>query len=224
MLVSCWSAKGGSGTTTVVAALGKILAARADDGALLVDLGGDIPAALGAPEPDGPGLAEWLAAGAAVPADALARLEVRIGPALRLLPRGRGALTSPGRAEVLAEVLARDVRPVVIDVGTVIADGTAGPSADVVRLLAGAATQSLLVTRACFLSLRRALALPLRPSGVVVLIEEGRALGSREIEDILGVPVVAEIIAEPAVARAVDSGMLGARLPRNLERSLRHAA
>lgn len=224
MLVSCWSAKGGSGTTTVVAALGKILAARADDGALLVDLGGDLPATLGAPEPDGPGLADWLAAGSGVPADSLARLEVRVGPGLRLLPRGRGALTSPARAEVLAEVLANDLRPVVIDVGTVTAGGTGGPAADVARLLAGAATQSLLVTRSCFLALRRALALPLRPSGVVLLVEEGRALGAREIEDILGVPVVAEVVAEPAVARAVDSGMLGSRLPRNLERSLRHAA
>jgi MinD-like ATPase involved in chromosome partitioning or flagellar assembly len=224
MLVSCWSAKGGSGTTTVVAALGRILAARADDGALLVDLAGDLPAALGAPEPDGPGVADWLAAGPAVPADALARLEVRIGPSLRLLPRGRGALTGPGRADVLAEVLACDVRPVVVDVGTVVADGTGGPAAEVTRLLAGAATHSLLVTRPCFLSLRRALALPLRPSGVVLVVEDGRALGVREVEDVLCVPVVAEVATEPAVARAVDSGMLGARLPRNLERSLRHAA
>lgn len=224
MLVACWSAKGGSGTTTVTAALGKILAARADDGALLVDLGGDLPAALGAPEPDGPGLAEWLAAGPAVPADALARLEVRISPGLRLLPRGSGPLTRPARAEVLAEVLADDVRPVVVDVGRVTADGTAGEAADVARLLAGVSTVSLLVTRPCFLAVRRALALPLRPSGVVLLTEEGRALGRRDIEDILGVPVVAEIASDPAVARAVDAGMLGSRIPRSLERALRHAA
>ena len=88
MLISCWSAKGGSGTTTVVAALGKILAARNDDGALVVDLGGDLPSALGAPDPVGPGLAEWLAAGSTVPADALARLEERLAPGVRLLPRG----------------------------------------------------------------------------------------------------------------------------------------
>ncbi|MCU0311400.1 MAG: hypothetical protein MUE36_10720 [Acidimicrobiales bacterium] len=224
MLVSCWSAKGGSGTTTVVAALGRILAARNDDGALLVDLGGDLPAALGAPEPPGPGLAEWLAAGAAVPADALGRLEERVSSDVRILPRGRGPLGRPDRAEVLAEVLAGDVRPVVVDVGTVRADGTGGEPAEVARLLAGVATVSLLVTRACFLSVRRALALPLRPSGVVVLVEEGRSLGVREIEDLLGVPVVAEVEVEAAVARAVDAGMLGVRVPRKLERALRHAA
>jgi len=82
----------------------------------------------------------------------------------------------------------------------------------------------LLVTRPCFLAVRRALALPLRPSGVVLLTEEGRALGGRDIEDILGVPVVAEIASDPAVARAVDAGMLGSRIPRSLERALRHAA
>ena len=224
MLISCWSAKGGSGTTTVVAALGKILAVRHDDGALVVDLGGDLPSALGAPDPTGPGLAEWLAAGSTVPADALARLEERLAPGVRLLPRGRGPMTRPDRAEVLAEVLACDARPVIVDVGTVSAEGTGGDAADVSRLLAGVASMSLLVTRSCFLSVRRALSLPLRPSGVIVLVEEGRALGGREIEDILGVPVVAEIPVEAAVARAVDSGMLGARIPRNLERALRHAA
>ena len=133
-------------------------------------------------------------------------------------------MTRPDRAEVLAEVLACDARPVIVDVGTVSVEGTGGEAAEVSRLLAGVASLSLLVTRSCFLSVRRALSLPLRPSGVIVLVEDGRALGGREIEDILGVPVVAEIPVEAAVARAVDSGMLGARIPRNLERALRHAA
>lgn len=224
MFVSCWSAKGGSGTTTVAAALARILSVRADDGALLVDLGGDLPAALGSVEPHGQGLADWLAAGPFVPADALARLEVPAGPDLRLLPRGRGPLRSPHRAEVLAEVLAGDTRPVVADVGTVVADGTGGEAAEVARVVAGSATLSLLVTRPCYLSVRRAISLPLRPSGVVVIAERGRALGVREIEDLLGVPVVAEVPADLAVARAVDSGLLGLRLPRTLERALRHAA
>lgn len=41
------------------------------------------------------------------------------------------------------------------------------PSAAAVT--AGAATQSLLLTRACYLALRRAVHLPLRPSGVVLV-------------------------------------------------------
>ncbi len=224
MLVSCWSAKGGSGTTVVAAAMASLMGARHDHGALLVDLGGDLPAALGVPEPDGPGLAEWLAAGASVPADALARLEVPVRPGLRLLPRGRAALAGPDRAEVLAALLAGDPRSVVVDVGVVTRGPGEGPAADVARVLAASATLSLLVTRCCYLSARRASALSLRPSGVVLLTERGRNLGRWEMEDLIGAPVVAEVPIEPEIFRAADCGQLGRRVPRPLERALRHAA
>jgi hypothetical protein len=54
--------------------------------------------------------------------------------------------------------------------------------------------------------------------------EPGRALGAPEVEDVLGVPVRAVVGADPAVARAVDAGSLGDRLPRRLERAVRGAA
>jgi hypothetical protein len=224
MLVSCWSAKGGSGTTVVAAAIAAVMGARHDHGALLVDVGGDLPAALGLPEPEGPGLTEWLAAGAAVPADALARLEVAVRPGLRLLPRGRVALADPDRAEVLAALLAGDPRSVVIDVGVVGPGPGQGPAAEVARVLAASATQSLLVSRCCYLAGRRAQRLSLRPTGVVLLIERGRSLGRWEMEDLIGAPVVAEVPIEPEISRAADSGTLGRRVPRGLERALRHAA
>lgn len=217
MLVSCWSAKGGSGTTVVSVALACVLARSAPDGALLVDLGGDVPAVLGLPEPAGPGLADWLAAGDEVPADALGRLEAA-GPAgLRVLPCGAPAGSLPsGRGELLAAVLAGDARPVVVDCGP-------GPTGAGLTL-AASATVSLLVIRPCYLALRRALAAPVRPSGVVVVSEPGRSLGRRDVEQVLGVPVRAEVALDPAVARAVDAGLVAGRLPRTLERALRHAA
>ena len=224
MLVSCWSAKGGSGTTVVAAALANVLGARNDHGALLVDLGGDLPPALGLPEPEGPGLTEWLAAGASVPADALARLEVPVRPGLRLLPLGRTELRDPDRAEVLAALLVGDPRSVVIDVGVVAGGATGGPAAEVARVLAVSATASLLVTRCCYLAVRRARQLTMRPSGVVLLTERGRSLGRCEVEDLLGAPVVAEVPIEPEISRAADSGTLGRRVPRGLERALRRAA
>ena len=57
----CWSAKGGSGTTVVAAALA--LAGRAES--LLVDLDGELPAVLGLPEPADKASADWLASDAA---------------------------------------------------------------------------------------------------------------------------------------------------------------
>jgi len=63
LLFACWSPKGGSGTTVVAAALGLLLARAAPPGALLADLAGDLPTALGLTvAPTGIGLADWLAA------------------------------------------------------------------------------------------------------------------------------------------------------------------
>jgi MinD superfamily P-loop ATPase len=213
MLVACWSVKGGVGTTVVAASLALLLARRGP-GAVLADLAGDAPAVLGLPEPDTPGLAGWLAAGDAVPADGLARLEVEASPSLGLLPRGSGPLV-PDRAAVLASLLDRALRPVVVDCGT---------AERVAAAVVGGAQRSILVIRPCYLALRRAMASPLRPSEVVVVREPGRALSSQDIESAVGAPVRVEIEADPAVARAVDAGLMAGRLPRSLERGLRHAA
>jgi hypothetical protein len=215
MLLACWSSKGGAGTTVVGRALAVVLGRTRPDDVLLADLAGDAPAALGLTDPDSPGLAGWLRAGPDVPPDALHRLEVRAAPGLALLPRGTGPL-SPGRADVLARLLAADGRFVVADCGT----EPTGPALEV----AAAATRSLLVTRACFLALHRAVALPLRPSGVVLVNEPGRALGRADIERTVGAPVVAEVALDPQIARAVDAGLLTSRLPRGFAREVIRAA
>ncbi len=65
-----------------------------------------MPSVLGLPEPSGPGVAGWLAAGA----DALSRLKVQGPGPPRLLARGNlgSAPVDGGRGEVLAAVLATD--------------------------------------------------------------------------------------------------------------------
>lgn len=73
------------------------------------------------------------------------------------------------------------------------------------------ADQVFLVIRGCFLAFRRALAQPCRPNGIIFLEEQGRSLGTRDVEDVLGVRVVATIAVEPRVARLVDAGLLGKR-------------
>jgi hypothetical protein len=119
VLVSCWSVKGGSGTTVVSVSLALVLARRASEGVLLVDLAGEVPAVLGIAEPTGPGVAEWLAAGEAVPIEGWSRLEVPAPGGIAVVPRGSGPLGPRGRVEVLAELLATDGRPVVVDCGLV---------------------------------------------------------------------------------------------------------
>ena len=213
MLIVCWSAKGGVGTTTVAAALG-VASARVQPRppSLLVDLTGDLPACLGLAEPEGPGVAEWLASGHDVPPDALARLQVPVVDGLELLPRGAGPL-DPSRAAVLAQVLASSERTVVVDAGRPCPSSAAA-------VLASSSTRSVLVTRLCFLGLRRAAAASLRPSSVVVVREPGRVLDRSDVERSIGVPVVAEVAVDPAVARAVDAGLARSRLPRAFRSAL----
>ncbi|MFL6205175.1 MAG: hypothetical protein ACJ739_07460 [Acidimicrobiales bacterium] len=215
MLLACWSSKGGAGTTVVAATLALVLGRTRADGALLADLAGDAPAALGLRDPESPGLAGWLRAGPDVPPDALHRLEVSAAEGLGLLHRGTGDL-APERADVLARLLAADGRAVVVDCGT----EPSGAS----LTIAASATRSLLVTRPCFLALHRAISLPLRPSGIVLLNEPGRALGRTDVERTVGAPVVAEVAVDPQVSRAVDAGLLTARLPRSLARDVARAA
>ncbi len=217
MVIACWSAKGGSGTTVVAVTLALLAAQRDEPGVLLVDLAGDVPAALGVADPAGPGVCGWAAAGAEVPADALARLAMPVRPGVELLVRGEGPDPDRDRLELLAAMLGADDRTVVIDCGTLRDDSTA-------LALAAGATTSLLVIRPCYLALRRAVAMPLRPSAVVLVADPGRALDRSDIEAVLGVPVVAEVSIDPAVARAVDAGLMASRLPRGLQRALRDAA
>ena len=221
MLIACWSPKGGSGTTVIACGLAAVLArsAGSSGGALLADLAGDAAAVLGVAEPTGPGLAQWLASGPDIGSAALTRLEMEAGAGLRLLawkPAGPDVRPAAGRAEALVEALSGDPRAVVADCGA--AASGAGLA------LASGAEVSLLVLRPCYLALRRALAAPVRPSGVVLITESGRALGRRDVEDVLGVPVRAEVAIEEAVARACDAGLLARRIPRALERALRPLA
>lgn len=193
------SAKGGSGTT--VTAASSALALAAEHGrAVLVDLGGDAPAALGVAEPVGPGLGEWLAADSRAVAQDLMLTATSVTDSLMLLHRGAAAIGDDARWPDLARMLVDIPSPVVVDAGGF------HPAA-----LRDVAHDVLLVIRPCYLALRRALAFP-RPSGVVVLREPGRALSARDIESVLSVPVVAEIGVEPAVARAVDAGLLSTRM------------
>lgn len=77
-----------------------------------------------------------------------------------------------------------------------------------------------LVTRPCYLALRRSFTVP-RPDGLVVITEPGRALTVEDVAAVIGAPVRAVIPQDPAVARAIDAGLLASRLPRTLARTLR---
>ena len=175
MVTLCWAAKGGSGTTVVAASF----ALNSTHPSLLVDLDGELPAALGLPEPDRPGVAEWLATD--TPTDQLEDLLIDIAPHRWLLPWRSGAnwanRTAPSieptalRWGQLGDWLNDSTRQrgydITIDAGT----GQPPPP-----LVERRVDRSLLVTRPCYLALRRAVRGDTRPTGVVLVADAGRAL------------------------------------------------
>lgn len=208
MLTAYWSAKGGSGATVLAAA--HALRSAADGPTLLIDLAGDLPCAIGVPAADS-GIAQWLAAGPQVPTDALDRIAAPVSANLHLVCRGAGPF-DPARADVLAELLAATPRTVVADCGT-----RPGP---VGRAIARAADRSILVTRACYLAVRRQMDHDLAPTEVALVREANRSLDGPDLTMALGAPVRTTVPFDPAISRAVDAGLLRSRLPRALARAV----
>lgn len=212
-IITCWAAKGGSGTTVVAAGL----ALATDHPSVIVDLAGDQAAVLGLPEPLGQGLSEWFASDAAP--SSIVDLAVDVDASTVSVHRG----ASPIRPDAdrwgdLATWMATDPRLFVIDAGTtsrpppaLLADGCGDD---------GAVTD-VLVTRPCYLSLRRASAAPVHPSGVVLVNDGSHALGRADVARSVGAPVVAELRFDPAVSRAVDAGLLVFSPPGSFMKPLR---
>ncbi len=201
MLVVCWSPKGGVGTSVVSCALALRSAA---DGTptLLVDLAGDQPAILGVDVGSCEGVGDWLGAGDDVPIDALAALEVPVAERLHLLPQGE--LRAMDRLPVFGGLITARSRCVVVDAGNECGSSWAPPG-----------HRSVLVLRTCYLAARRAGVVD--PSTHLVVIDEpGRALRPSDIGAAVGVAPWVRLSSDPAVARAVDAGLLAARLPRSL--------
>ena len=217
MLVCFWSPKGGSGTSVVTAASALLMAKRAP--VRVADLTGDQPAVLGLPNAPAPGLFDWLRAGPQTPADAIDRFGVEIARRLVLLPAGDGSIdgVAPESGAALAVALQHDDRPTLCDAGRLDRPAQAA--------LAEIADTTVMVVRGCYLALRNAVHHEglQHTSGIVLVDEHGRSLGTRDVEDVLGLPVLATIEARGSTARAVDAGTINTRMPDALSRPLRHA-
>jgi len=218
VLVCFWSPKGGSGTSVVAAAAALVLAREAP--ARIADLAGDVPAVLGlATEPE-PGLRDWLRIGPEAPTEALDRLALDAGRGLALLPAGAGDVASatPEAGAALAVALRADPRPTVVDVGVL--HDRSDPA---LHALVEVADAHVVVVRGCYLALRRAVRIELtaRANGAVYVEESGRALGVRDVSNVLGVPVLASVGVRASTSRAIDAGVLPTRLPDALAKPLR---
>ena len=209
-MIVCWSVKGGSGTTVVASTLALMRAAESQRGALLVDLAGDVPAVLGLAEPSGPGISDWFAHCDLGSRMTLQSIAIQATANLQIIARGSKQLDVDENFIDLCAALKTFDLPIIVDAGCGL------PSPD----LLAHASSSLLVTRPCYLSLRRAAQLSMSPTGIVLINEAGRALGKHDVEAVIGAPVVAEIDFDAAIARAVDAGLLASRIPTIMSKQL----
>lgn len=90
---------------------------------------------------------------------------------------------------------------------------SSGQTFDYIVLDGQPGEQTYLVTRPCYIALRRAVDSDLSYDGIILIDEPGRALDERDVKRALGKPVVAVMQIDPAVARSVDAGLLQHRLP-----------
>ncbi len=209
-MIVCWSVKGGSGTTVVASTIALMRAAESQRGALLVDLAGDVPAVLGLAESAGPGISDWFAHCDHGSRMTLQSIAIQATANLQIIARGSKQLDTKENFSELCAALKTFDLPIIIDAGCGL------PSPD----LLAHATSSLLVTRPCYLSLRRAAQLSVLPTGIVLINEAGRALGKHDVEAVIGAPVIAEITFDAAIARAVDAGLLASRIPTMMSKQL----
>ena len=103
-------------------------------------------------------------------------------------------------------------------VATIVDCGRASDPAT--RAIVEVADVSVVVVRGCYLAVRRALRAPAlaRTAGVVLVEEKDRSLTEKEVGDVLDLPVLARVPVKMAVFRAVDAGVLAARLPEPMAR------
>ena len=197
----------------VSAALALTLAQRNTATVRIVDLAGDIPSALGIYEPSGEGVTNWLQQ-QHVP---IQSLQIPVTARVSLIPRGNDSLLhhdlTAEHCNSLATELDTSNELTVVDAG----------SGHIPQLINNATT-SLLVIRPCYLALRKAAHLSVKPHGIVLINEPGRSLGKRDVESVVGAPVLVELPLDPTIARCVDAGLLASRIPTILSQHLAHVA
>ena len=203
------SPKGGSGTSVAAASLA--IVSSSTTRTLLVDLAGDQAAILGLPEPP-VGLSDWVNEMTHHNFD---EILIDCNNNLFLAPSGsiNFDILTANAWKNLSQALARKVDDgfnIIIDFGT----------EEMPLALSRLPHQHYIVTRPCYLSLRRAVNLEESFSGVIVIHEPDRVLTISDIESVLKLKCVAEVPYSREISRRVDSGLLKSRLPMSLQTAL----
>ncbi|MEI7507095.1 MAG: hypothetical protein WCK23_09790 [Actinomycetes bacterium] len=209
MLIILSSPKGGSGTSVVAASLA--IASSSSTPTLLVDLAEDQAAIMGLPEPP-VGLSDWVNG---MTHHDFEEILITCNDNLQLAPSGSSAieiLSTTAWTNLAQEVMQKesDGYNIIIDFG----------QANLPLAFNKLAHTHYMVTRPCYLSLRRAVNLDQKFSGVIVVQEHDRVLTTSDVESVLKLKCAAEVPYSSDISRRVDSGLLKSRLPAPLHAAL----
>ena len=232
----CWSAKGGTGTSTMAAAFAVRAAAAlekagVDEGAAggpvtLVDLRGDMNALLGMMSRGaGPvsGRDPWPAGAEAMdPAEVgrgvIAAAGERVGKCMMLVDLhdpAAGSVCDPASEKfpILLRAVCEASSVVVVDAGTDEADRASSIAETMPNV------RPVMVVRNCYLSIRKAEARGASERSDVVLVEETqRSLGRRDVAAALNARGLHRVVWDARVARSVDAGTMVSMLAPSLRR------
>lgn len=115
-----------------------------------------------------------------------------------------GNVTHVNMALSIVRINASDFDPSAYDFDNIVVDaGTEQVSADI----------RYLVTKGCYLALRRAVGRGVSCDGIILVSEVGRALGANDVGRAIGAPVICSIPYAPEISRLVDAGLLANRIP-----------
>ena len=154
-------------------------------------------------------------------AAAIALHAARAGEAVLVAPPEQSAAAllgvpaiQQGDAVEVTEHLMLAAPPTALTAATVVVDGGQHDGLD--DRLADDHTEAYVVLRGpCYLALATLLSQSgPRPTGIILVAEEGRSLTARDVSEVTDLPVVATVEATQRVARTIDAGLLPSRISR----------
>lgn len=223
MLITVFSPKGGSGTTTCAALIAKSFSQQFSIPTVLIDAyDGDVETVVGVDSESEYGFIQWTEAKDPT-ANNLARIATSISDNFSFVsyssvkndkynaPAPSQSIQEKNqKAAQLVEALSNNESNYVIDIGTNVNEST--------NAIIEASDIVVMVIKGCYISLNRASSHPYSSSAdsVIVLSEPGRTITSKQICDVLRIKCVIEIEARRDFAKCIDAGILIFRTPKNM--------
>lgn len=226
MLVSIFSPKGGSGTSTNACLLAKSFSRHMPSMPIvLIDaFNGDLDSIVGIDPESEYGFAQWLES-ANPNIHNLEKISNSVFENLtfvsnssvkhdRFSSQTNSVEDKAERYEKITSALSDDASVCIVDLGTRV-DALSS-------VIVAASDLVVMAIKSCYVSLNRATAHPYREyaDACIFIEEQGRSINSKQVSEVLKINCIIELDARRDFARAIDAGVLLFRTPKNMIASI----